>query len=320
MAPLILAVDGGQTGTRSLLATGNGTVLGGGAGGPIRHLFGSGGAEAQAAIETAIRSAFADARMEPGPVAAAVCGITGVGSGSPEAAKVELAVRSVATPERIEVVPDYMIGLLGASDGEPGVVVAAGGGSVAYGITADGREATAGGAGYLLGDEGSGFDIGRRALMAVIRAEDGRGAPTALREAVFGAFGAADLQDIKAATYAPDFQRDRIAALVPTVADLAERGDAIARHILRVAGEELACVAEAVIRRLWEPDETVAVYPTGGVFQAGPSLTGPFEMSLEANRPGAEIRQPAHEPLVGALYRALRLAGCKSSLPSVHIS
>lgn len=320
MKPLILAVDGGQTGTRALLAMADGRILGQGEGGPIRHLFGDGGAEAQAAIEAAIRAAYVGAGLEPGEVAAAVCGITSIRPGRPEVAKVEAAVRSVVRPERVEVLPDYTTNLLGAANGAPGVVVVAGGGSIAYGRAPDGREATAGGDGYLLGDEGSGYDIGRRALRAVLRAADGRAEPTDLTASVLGAFGVSDAQEIKDVVYAPGFARERVAALAPLVAEAGEAGDAAAARILERAGEGLALMALAVIRRLFTPAETVSVYPTGGVFRTGPLLTGPFEERLRRDRAEIEIRAAANPPVVGALIRASQLSGCIAPNLSVHIS
>lgn len=320
MEPLILAVDGGQTGTRALLASADGRVVGRGDAGPIRHLFGEGGAEAQAAIAAAVRGAYRDAVLEPGEVAAAVCGITSIRPGRPEVAKVEAALRSVVSPQRVEVLPDYVTNLLGASRGSPGVVVVAGGGSIAYGRTADGREATAGGDGYLLGDEGSGYDIGRSALRAVLRAADGRGEPTALTPRVLDAFGVSDAREIKDVVYAPGFARERVAALAPVVAGVAEAGDAAAIEILRRAGEGLALMAAAVIRRLFCGEETVAVYPSGGVFRAGPLLHGPFAEALRGSGPQVEIRRAEGEPLFGALLRAALLAGCIPPISSVHIS
>lgn len=320
MKSLLLAVDGGQTGTRALLASAGGQVLGEGRAGPIRHLFGDGGAEAHAAIETAIRRAYLSAQFEPGEVAAAVCGITSVRPGRPEVDKVEAAVRSVVGPGQVEVLPDYVTNLLGASGGAPGVVVVAGGGSITYGRTAGGREATAGGDGYLLGDEGSGYDIGRSALRAVLRAEDGRGEPTALKEKVLDAFAASDAQELKDVIYAPDFARERIAALAPLVDEAARDGDSEAVQILARAGDALALMALAVIRQIFAPDEVAVVYPTGRVFGAGPLLTGPFEARLRESRPEVEIRPPAGSPLQGALYRALQLIRCIPPISSVHIS
>lgn len=316
MSELLLGVDGGQTGTRALLASTEGAVLGRGEAGPVRHLFGDGGEETRTAITAAIRAAFADAGLAPGVVTAAVCGITSVRPGSAEAAKVEESVRSVVSPRLLEVVPDYVTNLLGASVGGPGVVVVAGGGSVAYGLSADGREATAGGFGYLLGDEGGGYDIGRRGLTAVIRAEDGRGEPTALCGPLLAALGVPHVGELKPLVYAPGFGRDRIAALVPLVAEAARGGDAEAQRILTEAGGELADLALAVLRRLFERGDRVNVYPTGGVFAAGEPLTGTFAAQLAREWPRAEIGTSAHPPVVGALVRALRLAGYNS----MHLS
>jgi N-acetylglucosamine kinase len=319
MRPLILAVDGGQTGTRALLAEAGGRVLGRGESGPIRHLFGAGGEEAHAAIRSAIYGAHADAGIEPTAVAAAVCGVTSIRPGRPEAAKVEAAVRSVVTPRRVEVLPDYVINLLGAGGGSAGVVVVAGGGSIAYGRADDGRQATAGGDGYLLGDEGSGYDIGRGALRAVLRAADGRAEPTTLTGRLLDAFAVSDAQDIKDVIYAPSFARDRIAALAPLVAEAAAAGDSAAMEILARAGEALALMALAVIRRLFSPRDSVSVYLTGGVFRAERLVTGSFERALRPSRQGVEIRAPQNPPVVGALLRASQLVCCISSDSSVHI-
>jgi N-acetylglucosamine kinase-like BadF-type ATPase len=234
-------------------------------------------------------------------------------------AKVEAVVREVVTPDRVEILPDYVTNLLGASRGAPGVVVVAGGGSIAYGRRSDGREAVAGGDGYLLGDDGSGYDIGRSALRAVLRASDGRSEHTALAPRVLNAFGVDDVQEIKDIVHAPGFQREQIAALAPVVTEVASTGDAAAARILETAGEGLASMAAAVIGHLFSPDETVAVYPTGGVFGAGPLLIGPFEERLRRERSGLEIREALSPPVVGALIRASQLIGCSTPISPLHI-
>ena len=84
---------------------------------------------------------------------------------------------------------DQQTALYGALGGPGGIVLIAGTGSICYGQTTDGREARSGGWGSLMDDEGGGFALGRDALAAVVRAEDGRIAPTALHDAVFKALG-----------------------------------------------------------------------------------------------------------------------------------
>lgn len=305
---VLLGIDGGQTATRALIARPDGTILGQGESGPIRHIFSGTGEVTRAALHAAIRSALDEARIEPDGVAVAVCGITGIRSESAEAAWATTMIREVVRPHALRVVPDFVTSLAGAAAGGAGVVVAAGGGSVAYGRTEDGRQALAGGFGYLLGDEGSGYDIGRRAVSAAIRAADGRDRPTALEDVIKGAFDVPDLQEIKRVIYTPDFSRDRLASLAPLVARAADEGDRSAREIMTSAGEELARLAIAVSRRLFESGETVAVYPTGGVFRAGEMVRRPFGETLESAWPEVEVRAPEYPPVMGAVILARRIA------------
>src|SRR3954467_6079778 len=158
---LILAVDGGQTSTKSLLETANGRGIAVGLGGPSDHFHITGGVEKnRAAIHGAVRSALAAAGGDPSEVAAITLGLTGVPPEGEARTVVYEIIREVVRPEQVTVVADYVTNLTGASGGKPGVVLIAGGGAIGYGVTSEGRTAIAGGYGYLLGDEGSAFKIG----------------------------------------------------------------------------------------------------------------------------------------------------------------
>lgn len=306
---LLLAVDGGQTATKALVARLDGTILGAGRGGPSDHFHGADGeAKNRRAIHGAIAAVLADAGVEAAEVAAIGLGLTGAPTGGEQGPVVERIVRERLAPERIVVVADYVANLAGASGGEPGVVVIAGGGAIAYGVDAGGQEAIAGGFGYLLGDEGSAYDIGRRAIVAAARAGDGRAGATALEGIVRDAFGLAEMREITRVVYRAGFGRDRISLLAPRVVEAALAGDETAATIVRTAGEELALAAVAVLRRL-EPVGPVAVYPTGGVFGAGPPITDPFRRGLAAGWPAAEVRPPHFPPAVGSLILARRALG-----------
>ncbi|HET8626818.1 MAG TPA: BadF/BadG/BcrA/BcrD ATPase family protein [Thermomicrobiales bacterium] len=313
-AGYLVAVDGGQTSTKALLAAPDGTVLGRGAGGPCDRFDAPGGAARnRAGIQGAIRAAQAAAATagHPAPeeVAAIGLGLTGYHAGGPELPAIEALVREALAPGQVVAVGDYVTNLGGASGGRPGVAVIAGGGSVAYGLAADGRDALVGGYGHLLGDEGSAYDIGRQALRAAMRAADGRDAPTALRDAVPAALGVAAPHKLLDVVYRPEFGRERVAALAPLVAEAARAGDATAARVMADAGEELAGLALACVRRLCAPGEAIRVYPTGGVFAAGAVLDGPFRDALRAGWPPARVESPAYPPVVGALILARRAAG-----------
>lgn len=307
---LLLSVDGGQTATKSLVARLDGTVLGAGLGGPSDHFHIEGGIEKnRKAILGAIDDALAAVDASPDSVAAIALGLTGAPAGSSAPGIVDEIVRERLTASQITVVPDYVTNLAGASGGTPGVVLIAGGGAIGYGITEDGRYAISGGFGYLLGDEGSAFHIGKRAIAAASYAADRRGEPTMLEGIVTQHFDISQPRDLPWIVYAAGFSRERISLLAPKVVQAANAGDAVAIAILCEAGEELATLALGVLRQLFPPGTAAAVYPTGGVFQAGDLLMGPFRARLEREWPAAQPHLPRFPPAVGGLILAARSIG-----------
>ncbi len=307
---LLVAVDGGQTATKALIARRDGAVLAAGRGGPSDHFHGAGGVEKnRRAIHEALLSVLAASGADPGDVASIGLGLTGAPAGGEQTPIVAEIVGEILPAATVTVVPDYVTNLAGASGGEPGVVLIAGGGSIGFGITADGREALAGGFGYLLGDEGSAFDIGRRAIAAACRAEDRRGEATSLTTVVREHFDIATLRTIPRVVYRAGFAREQISLLAPAVSEAARTGDVVARRIMATAGEELACTAVGVMRQLFQGGEDVTVYLTGGVFGAGECLLSPFRQALRAQWASATSRLPRFPPAVGGLILAARALG-----------
>lgn len=307
---LLLAVDGGQTSTKALVAWLDGTVAGTGIGGPSDHFHIEGGVEKnRIAIHGAISSALASSGVERERVVAIGLGLTGAPTGGTQTPIVHEIVREILDPREIVVTPDYVTNLAGASAGEPGVVLIAGGGSIGYGVTVDGREAIAGGYGFLLGDEGSAFNIGLKAIAAAARAGDLRAEPTALLRIVIEHFEIATIRQITRVVYKAGFSRERIALLAPKIVEAADQGDTLALSILRHAGEELALTGLGVIRQLFESGSAVNVYLTGGVFSAGDHVLVPFRSMLRSGWPEATLREPRFPPVIGGLILAARSAG-----------
>lgn len=307
--PLVLAIDGGQSSTKALIADTAGNVLGRGTGSPCDHITGPHGYERnQAAIHSATRAALTDGGLEAAAIIAAGMGLT---SCPPELNAQPLfaeMLREIATPEHLWIHHDVASNLAGASAGEPGIVVIGGGGSIGYGMDADGNDAKAGGMGYLMGDDGSAWWIGIHALRAAAAAADGRGEFTDLLPFVLEHFKLPTIRHIVEILYAPAFTRDQVAGIAPDVARIAAT-DAVAREIVTTGGELLARLALAVARRLFSSGTTVDVYPTGGVFSAGPLITGPFRTTLLDGWPEATIRTPLFPPVYGALFQAYKLMG-----------
>ncbi|HEX8351835.1 MAG TPA: BadF/BadG/BcrA/BcrD ATPase family protein, partial [Pyrinomonadaceae bacterium] len=188
---LVLGVDGGGSKTRAVVSDGGGEVLGEGLAGPSNPLR-VGVGDAVNAIRDAADRACAEAGVRRVEVVAAEVGLAGVRRADirerMRAAVAELGIKTV------EVVTDADIALYGATEGKPGLVIIAGTGSVCCGVNARGRRACAGGWGPVVGDEGSGSWIARRALQAVAHATDGRGRKTALVEAACDYFNVAQAE------------------------------------------------------------------------------------------------------------------------------
>lgn len=300
----VLAVDGGQTATKAAICNPRGRVLGRVEGPRWDHMvFPEGRRHCRAALQDVwqqLRPAAA------GMVCRAAC--LGVTSGQAGVDAITRWTRSLTHAANIIVVPDPVASLRGADpSGRPGVVVIAGGGSVAWGRTADGRTALAGGHGYLLDDEGSGYELGRRAIIAAIKAAHGRRPQTVLHDVVLRHFGAADVRTVRAMIYTGQAGRREVAALVPAIVRAARAGDSAAKQILAEGAEALAEMVSAVISRLRFPD--APVYPTGGVFHAGDLIMAPFKAALRRRHPRARVRRPRLPPLGGALVLSLEAAG-----------
>ncbi|HEU5386216.1 MAG TPA: BadF/BadG/BcrA/BcrD ATPase family protein [Streptosporangiaceae bacterium] len=150
----------------------------------------------------------------------------------------------------------------GAFLGGPGVVVIAGTGSMAFGRDGE-RRARAGGHGFLLGDEGSAYWIGRAAARAALRWEDRLGGSERIHRMVRAATGT-DLDDLVGDVTSHPAERSRLTALAPALTALAAE-DPEAARITRQAAEHLAALAQSVRDRLGP----VPVAGAGRVFGAG---------------------------------------------------
>jgi N-acetylglucosamine kinase-like BadF-type ATPase len=303
--PYVLAVDGGQSSTLALIATPSGNILGVGKAGASNHIHEPGGLlRLENALQSAVHNALAAATVATDAVAYACLGL----SGGAEIA--QDMVLKLLPQAQIRVYKDMVTALSGASQAQPGIIVISGTGSVAYGKRADGLEARAGGWGYLMGDEGSAYDIGCAALHAITQAADGRSPQTRLSAMLLAHFNAERLEEIHRRIYSFVIDRPAIAGLAAVVGAAAQAGDAVAQHLLAQAGRSLAEAAWAVIRKLEMVDDSVTVYTTGDYIQQ------PFADYLKTRQQHLEVKPAAFTPVIGSLFIALQMAGSELT-PSV---
>jgi N-acetylglucosamine kinase-like BadF-type ATPase len=301
---LVVGVDGGATKTRAAVIGPDGRMLGY-ATAASSSAYHREPEEAAAVVITAVRQALATAGR-PGPAAALGAGLAGADD---PALRVRLlkALGDARLARAVTVEHDAAAALAGGLALEPGVVVIAGTGSVAFGTDASGRRARAGGWGPLLDDEGSGHAIGRAVLRAAMRAHDGRGEPTALAEAVAHRYGLASLAALKVAVRGIGIHE--VAAVAPLAADAARAGDAVATVILDHAGQGLAAMVAAVARALDWQRVAFPLVLSGGVFNAGEAIRQPLVRALFAHGCAPHLLAPRFPPEVGAALLAARAAG-----------
>jgi N-acetylglucosamine kinase len=207
--------------------------------------------------------------------------------------------------------PDLVIAWAGGLALQPGVVLVAGTGSVAYGRNAAGEAARAGGWGYLAGDEGSAYWIGRAALAALARALDGRTDPTVLADSLPRRFpnGCAASEEWLRAIYRERWSPGQVAALAPVVSEAAEQGDTAAGAILAAAGQQLAGLAGHVLRKLRLAETDAGVVGAGGLLEVKGLVRDTVAADLRREAPRATLRPARLPPVAGAVLLALAHRG-----------
>jgi N-acetylglucosamine kinase-like BadF-type ATPase len=256
------------------------------------------------ALGDSIGRALAVVRPRPSHVTAVYLALTG---GSHLAREI---VPTIIPSLHLVADSDPPAALASGTCGGPGIGLIAGTGAVVVAENSAGRRAYSGGWGYLVGDEGSGYWIGMRAVQAAARAQDGRAPLTILHERVLGFYEETDLRKVAHRIYGGEIGRPQLAALAPVVLRAAGEGDAVARSIVELAADELASLVDSASSavRLSEERERVIV-ATGGVLRPGNPLWHALDLRLRTRLPQFRLVAPRFPPVIGAFLLALRLAG-----------
>jgi glucosamine kinase len=210
------------------------------------------------------------------------------------------------------VVTDAEIALEDAFGAGPGVLLVAGTGSIAWGKGPTGLLARCGGWGPVIGDEGSGSWLGRKALGIAAASVDGREPETALTAALIAVVHATSAEEL--IPWAASASPADLAGLAPTVLEVAAMGDLRANSLVTLAVEELCLHVRTVGRHLFV-DERAAFRLAlhGGLLAKRSLLRRRVELRLKAMTPGATILAEPVVPERGAVRLAMREAGVASS-------
>jgi N-acetylglucosamine kinase-like BadF-type ATPase len=297
MSPIILGADAGGSKTTVIVAEGD-QILARAAGGGAKMRSGKGIACASVIAEISRRALAETGRLRADVL---VAGVAGAGRDA-ERDEVRHALRTEDFAERVIVTGDTDMALAAAFADRPGMVVTAGTGSIAVARDPAGRLHRAGGFGWQMGDEGSGYAIGRAALGAVGRAADGRSPRTELTTLLLKFTRSESLDGL--VRWAAAAGNPEVAALAPAVFEAARMGDTIAAGIMDYAVRELAALVLQLLPHFGADERAPVEIATNGglLFPDGP-LYRLLKIRL-SEEPRLRLRDLPLDPATGAIFLA----------------
>ncbi len=312
----LIGIDGGGTKTRALITDGSYEVLADFCAGPSNMQICGCDLSAHVILDL-VEKCRRRVRADANQISAICCGLAGVGRDA-DKRRMMAALKKKATgfgysPRCICVESDARIALEGAFRGEPGIILVAGTGSIAFGRDYDGNFHRAGGWGRFLNDAGSGYAIGKEAVRSVAAYIDGLGPDTILVRELCDNFGLKDQGTIIDAVYRKAFD---FALVAPTVIHGAESGDAVCRTIINHAADSLCLYAGTIATRMQSAGYTggIPLVFRGGLIENDNALSQALRMKIQERLCSVEIVDALCSPAFGAVL----LAGAKVKIRSVH--
>jgi N-acetylglucosamine kinase-like BadF-type ATPase len=287
-APAVLAVDGGQSAIRVHHSAWPGYVELGG----VSRLEG----DVVASVATAVVRAWAQSGSPV--VDRCVLGLTTAPTDEPSRLRLCEHVGVTLGAGQVWLADDAVTSHAGALSMGWGVSVSVGTGVACMAAPKEGRPRIIGGHGYLLGDEGGAFWVGRAGIAAALRARERRGPATTLAARAEDRFGR--LEDLAERMHGLDRPVDAIARFAPDVQALAELGDTAATAIIEAATDELTLLVRAAVEVVGPQTDDVPVALGGRLIEDG-FLRRHLEETLARSVPRAVARRADGTPLDGAL-------------------
>ncbi len=295
--PIFIGLDAGGTSTECVVERDGDKHAARGEGVNVRT---AGVADAAERIAATVRSALRGEACDALAVGAAGAGDFAL------ARALEVALREHFPGAAIAVFDDAEIALRAAVPDGDGAVLIAGTGSIAYAHVGEETHRT-GGYGYLLGDDGSGFAIGRAALAHLLRWYDGRAAHTELFDAMRVQLAVHDAQELLRRVYGEPHPVAIVASIAPLILDRAGSGDRLANKIVQTAALELVELLKALVRLAKIEAREIPLVFAGGLFAQNSLLSYLVETRLLADLPLLHPIKSPPLPVHGALELARRM-------------
>lgn len=306
----ILGVDGGGTNTVAQIADSTGKLITENESGPTNYK--SVGIEnVKININNSILGAIRNLRISDKIIFKSACfGLAGYDTDEDENIYHKIIfnnkIKKYLIPKKTIICNDTRIGLAAGSSSKNGIMIICGTGSNCYGINEKGEEANANGWDYILGDEGSGYEVGLKALRALMRAYDGRGEKTLLSETILEDLNIKDISELIRWAYSESFSKEKIATVAETVCRTAEMGDKISIKILEEEAEEAVISVGAVANKLNLSNKEFDLVLGGSVFMCERYFKAILIEKLKDKFEKIDFKPLTKKPVSGAIRLAIK--------------
>lgn len=300
----VLAVEGGGTKTNSVIADENGNIIAKSTTGPSNFLI-VGFEKACENIIQGLQDCINNSKINTSDIKVAMLGLTGAGrkldQDNMRKAFKDYSTSKGFTFNSIIVDSDARISLEAAFPNKPGMILISGTGSIMFGKDGQGNLYRVGGWGRILGDEGSGFYIGKKGLISSIKQIDGRGEKTLLFDLISEKYNLNSLETIIKSIYTDNFD---IAKIAPLVFEAAEKDDKIAKEILDEAADELLLHIETMLKKINFVDK-IGLSFVGSIITNDNYIRRKIVNYINSNLKQIELIDSNNEPIYGAIVMAI---------------
>ncbi len=256
-------------------------------------------------VQNTLENAFSFLNTQCGGLQNLACVCIGTaGISNPKTQQIiEETVRLCGFNGEIILKGDHETALAGAIGKQEGVILIAGTGSICFGRTASGETARCGGFGHVLDDGGSGYAIGKNALVAVVRSHDKREKPTVLTKLVYEQLGLLNINELIKFVHDEKTDKKSIASIAPLVSTAYDMGDFAAREIVKNACKELAQIAQPVIDEL--NFERTEIAMAGSILKKAQEVYSGVKQMISAKNENVKFITPVGDAASGACIIAL---------------
>ena len=313
MNQIILAVDGGATKTAMTVRTLDGKTL---------FSATSTGSNYQAIGRNRVQQVFEKLLLQASEVltertiAVAVFAIAGIDTEEDARIVREITEASIKNSsfivEKLIVENDVEATLLGIANDHPTTLLISGTGAICYSFNGE-KTVRAGGWGHRVGDEGSGYWIGRQVAKAIFRAADGRGEPTVLTNLVLNGNQIKNIDALMNWLYNADYTNARLASFGSYIQQAVERGDQVAITIAKKAANELALLATATLKKAGYHHGAHTFFINGGVLKNNPAIYEYFAKQVQEIFPHLTFVLCEEQPIEYIVKRAINVAHIKTN-------